>query len=235
MLGLVTTCTAGKRGVNNLDLDHLRDLYARHRQGLFTLALSITRRRERAEDAVHEAFVKLCAPRRRSDEEAGDPSADCADEVMPCQPADPVAYVYRVVRFAAIDQVRRYWPGGNRTVVASDHEPSANGHGGMHGDGDGPSGTSVFDLASADLRVGSAGSPEQFDPAARTVDAETALFVARSLDRLPAEQRDAVVLRVYAGLTFEQIAAVVQAPLSTVAARYQRALARLRPCLEKLL
>src|SRR3954453_6483106 len=54
---------AGKPGVNDdPEPEPPRELYALHRQGLFTLALSIPRRRERAEDAVHEAFVKLCAP-----------------------------------------------------------------------------------------------------------------------------------------------------------------------------
>lgn len=201
------------------DIEQLRDLYARHRQGLFTLALAITRRQERAEDAVHEAFAKLCAPRRQA---AGSvPDGDGADDPAGLVgAADPVAYAYRVVRYAAIDQVRRYWPGGNRTVLASDHD------GYDAGGTDCLPGRSIFDLPSAD---------DRFDPQARSIEAETARYVARSLEQLPGDQREAVALRVYAGLTFEQIAAVVSAPLSTVAARYRRALDRLRPCLEKLL
>jgi len=70
------------------DLD-LANIYARHRQGLFTLALLITRRPERAEDAVHEAFARLCG--------AGDRRGI----------GDPAAYVFAAVRRAAIDQVRR--------------------------------------------------------------------------------------------------------------------------------
>lgn len=38
----------------------LEETYRRHRQGLFSLALSIVGSRERAEDAVHVAFEKLC-------------------------------------------------------------------------------------------------------------------------------------------------------------------------------
>src|ERR1035437_6868644 len=46
----------------------LEEVYWEHRQGLFTLALSITRCHSRAEDAVHEAFTRLwksrLSPRR---------------------------------------------------------------------------------------------------------------------------------------------------------------------------
>lgn len=201
----------GNAGVTDPDLELLRDLYRRHRQGLFTLALSVTRCRARAEDAVHEAFVRLCTRRPRDVDDA---------------PADPVAYAYRMVRHAAIDQVRRYWPGGNRTRVAADHDAGAWRQGG-NGNGRDYAGASVFDLP----RDGD----DRFDPELRTIGHETAEFVARSLDALPPDQREAVVLRVYGGLTFAQVAAVTQEPMSTVAARYRRALDKLRPCLQKLL
>jgi len=211
------------------ELEQLRELYALHRQGLFTLALSITRRRERAEDAVHEAFVKLCAPlcgKRGPPTEDGEAT----------RPTDPVAYAYRMVRHAAIDQVRRYWPGGNRMTVASDFERHGVGRNGNDVDDAAglPLATSLFDLPPAGIHRGgdNAGG---FDPAVRSMESEVAGQIARSLERLPDEQREAVVLRIYAGLTFEQIAAVIHAPLSTVAARYRRALEKLRPCLEKLL
>src|SRR3954452_9099285 len=74
------------------DLD-LEDIYARHRQGLFTLALSITRCAARAEDAVHDAFVRLC--RRRS------VAAPLEGTGAASQP-DAVAYVFASVRNAAV-------------------------------------------------------------------------------------------------------------------------------------
>ena len=40
--------------------DQLETTYRTHRQGLFTLALSITGCRQLAEDAVHGAFERLC-------------------------------------------------------------------------------------------------------------------------------------------------------------------------------
>jgi RNA polymerase sigma-70 factor (ECF subfamily) len=39
------------------------DVYAVHRDQLFVAAISITGRRELAEDAIHEAFVNLCTRR----------------------------------------------------------------------------------------------------------------------------------------------------------------------------
>lgn len=66
----------------------LEALYKEHRQGLFTLALAITRSEDRAEDAVHEAFVRLFRREGRGMN-------------------DPAAYAYSAVRNAAIDQVRR--------------------------------------------------------------------------------------------------------------------------------
>jgi RNA polymerase sigma-70 factor, ECF subfamily len=81
-------------------------LYARHRQGLYTLALSVTGRPERAEDAVQDAFARVCRT----------PGALAAA-------GDPVAYVFAAVRNAAVDQVRR--PGVIREAVArGDQLPS---------------------------------------------------------------------------------------------------------------
>lgn len=66
----------------------LESIYRGHRSGLFALALSVTGSRSDAEDAVHDAFAKLC---RMS---------------TPVE-ADAVAYVFAAVRNAGIDRVRR--------------------------------------------------------------------------------------------------------------------------------
>ena len=66
----------------------LAQLYARHRQGLFTAALSITGCAARAEDAVQEAFARMCRSIRNDID-------------------DPSAYVFAAVRRAAIDQRRK--------------------------------------------------------------------------------------------------------------------------------
>jgi RNA polymerase sigma-70 factor, ECF subfamily len=182
---------AGWWGVAELDLE---DIYARHRQGLFTLALSITRCAARAEDAVHDAFVRLCR-RGRSLESNGEATGRLPGG------ADPVAYVFASVRNAAVDLVRRAPPeqGRSASIFAGWPHPAAD--------------------AEAD---------------AGAIDAERRHWVALAVDTLPAEQREAVILRVYAGLSFAQIALTVDAPLQTVASRYRRGLERLRHQLARL-
>jgi RNA polymerase sigma-70 factor (ECF subfamily) len=162
-------------------------LYARHRQGLYTLALSVTGRPERAEDAVQEAFARVCRT----------PGA-LADA------GDPVAYVFAAVRNAAVDQVRR--PGVTGEALAA---------------GEGLPPESIFN--------GHVDGPE-----ALALGAERERAVAEAVEGLPDEQKEVVVLRVYGGLTFAQIAHVIEAPLATVATRYRRALERLKRRLEKL-
>ena len=71
-------------------------------------------------------------------------------------------------------------------------------------------------------------------PDASLVERERAAGVAAALAELPDLQREAIVLRLYGGLTFAQIAVVVNEPLPTVAARYRRGLEQLRIRLEKL-
>jgi len=70
--------------------DALDQIYRENRQRLFTCALAITRRSDRAEDAVQEAFCRLFR--------------------LPVQPENLKAYVFRAVRNAAIDQVRKNPP-----------------------------------------------------------------------------------------------------------------------------
>lgn len=57
---------------------------------------------------------------------------------------------------------------------------------------------------------------------------EEILSVQRALRDLPEEQREAVFLKVWGGLTLQQIAEATGAPLNTVASRYRYALERLR-------
>ena len=62
----------------------LESIYNQHRQGLFTLALSITGCQTTAEDAIHQVFLRL------TDRQLG-------------KKRDPVAYLFRSVRNSAID------------------------------------------------------------------------------------------------------------------------------------
>lgn len=158
----------------------LEELYIRHRQGLFTLALSITRSPQQAEDAVHEAFMRLF---RRSQSSVGDPSA----------------YVFMSVRNAAIDQIRKRKR--DHRATSSIYSEAA-GSGMMSGQGPGrPDHDALLD--------------------------EKQQAVREAIERLEASQREVIVMKVYGGLTFDQIAQVLGTPLSTVASRYRRGLARL--------
>lgn len=82
----------------------LEQLYCQHRQTLFSLALTVTGCAELAEDAVHEAFVRLCRQDAR-------PKGSFA------------AYVFAAVRHAAIDCRRRQ--ARQKALVESVFEESA--------------------------------------------------------------------------------------------------------------
>ncbi|HVU17852.1 MAG TPA: sigma-70 family RNA polymerase sigma factor [Candidatus Didemnitutus sp.] len=73
--------------MNSSVAERLRAVYVESRQSLYTYAVSITRQREAAEDAIHRAFQQLL----RHD----------------TLPADLRPYVFRCVRNAALDDLRR--------------------------------------------------------------------------------------------------------------------------------
>jgi len=168
----------GQAGVSETNLEAI---YARYRQALFTLALARTGHRERAEDAVHDAFVRLCRSGLKG-------------------AADPLAYVFAAVRNAALDQCRRL-----RLADRSENEPPL----------------SILDDGAI--------APEE-----HAMEDERRRLIAAAVDALGAEQREALVLRVYADLTFAQIAQVLDTPVQTVCSRYHRALQRLKQHLENL-
>lgn len=61
--------------------------------------------------------------------------------------------------------------------------------------------------------------------------AERRAAVAAALDTLPEAQREVLVMKVWGGLTFPQIAAALGVPPDTVASRFRYALAKLREVL----
>ncbi|MEP0846237.1 MAG: RNA polymerase sigma factor [Phycisphaerae bacterium] len=61
---------------------------------------------------------------------------------------------------------------------------------------------------------------------------ERVTVVQGALSALPDAQRETVVLRIYAEMTFEQIAGILGRPLGTVTSHYARALEALRTALE---
>lgn len=151
--------------------------YLRHRQGLYTLALSITRCQFMAEDVVQDAFAHLWM---RS----------------PVYVGDAAGYLFAAVRNAAIDQVRRR---RDSNMAVSPDE--------------------IYE------------SPVE-DPLEEASEAELRRTAARIVSQLPDEERDIVVMKVHAGLTFAQIAEALGKPTSTVAYSYHNTLAKMRSRLE---
>jgi RNA polymerase sigma-70 factor (ECF subfamily) len=75
-------------GMESVLRTELEQLYQKHRQSLFSVALTVTGCSSMAEDAVHEAFVRLC---QKTEIPAG----------------SLTSYVFAAVRNAAIDCRRR--------------------------------------------------------------------------------------------------------------------------------
>lgn len=57
---------------------------------------------------------------------------------------------------------------------------------------------------------------------------EANLLINVALDKLPADQKEAVVLKVWIDMTFEEIARLQQCTLQTAASRYRYAIAKLK-------
>jgi RNA polymerase sigma-70 factor, ECF subfamily len=57
---------------------------------------------------------------------------------------------------------------------------------------------------------------------------EAALALQAALAELPAEQREAVVMRIWSGMTLEEVAEATGVPANTAASRYRYALDKLR-------
>lgn len=80
-------------------------------------------------------------------------------------------------------------------------------------------------------REGAAARPEHQTDAglfAPLEQEERRQAIEAALATLPADQREVLVLKIWAGLTFPQIAATLDVPANTAASRYRYALAKLR-------
>ncbi len=71
-------------------------------------------------------------------------------------------------------------------------------------------------------------SPQVFAPASEADEVAFREALSDALGDLPAEQRAVVHLKLWEGLTFEQIAEVLSIPLNTAASRYRYGLDKLR-------
>lgn len=62
---------------------------------------------------------------------------------------------------------------------------------------------------------------------------ELRLIVERALDQLPFEQRETIVLKIYEGLKFSEIAEISECPISTVKSRLYLGLTQMRKILSR--
>jgi len=79
------------------------------------------------------------------------------------------------------------------------------------------------------VRIGP--EPQSDPPEDGLICAEQAQRVYEALAQLPDEQREAVVLRIKAGMRFRQIAQIQNASFVAVQARYRRGIEKLRSIL----
>lgn len=160
------------KGMNEEVSRTLRQIYATSRQELYSYAVSITRHRESAEDAIQQAFERLL---RRGE-----------------LPGDLRPYVFRAVRNAALDGLRRSKVRADTLFLA----------------GAEPSGASPW-------------------------DGHAAQDLEEALQEISTDEREAIVLKTYGSLTFQEIAAIRGVPLPTVASWYRRGLEKLRSAMTK--
>ena len=73
--------------------------------------------------------------------------------------------------------------------------------------------------------------PPPSAPGSRMLPMETSLAVSSALERLSADQREAVVLKMYEGFKFEEIARILDCPVSTIKSRVYTALDLLKEIL----
>ena len=156
--------------------DQLEKTYCSQRQGLFSLALSITGCRQSAEDAIHTAFERLCR-------------LDAAPQ------GDFSNYVFASVRNAARDSRR------SETRVARVRESIFNGCAALLSDAE--------------------------SPADDVLTAERDQILRTAVNDLDESDREVVVLKIFAGLTFDAVGEILDQPAKTVATRYRRSLIKL--------
>ena len=87
----------------------------------------------------------------------------------------------------------------------------------------------LLDGDDAPMDIPASGQASAFD---RAVQSEQNQHIAAGMQHLPAEYREALVLRFQEGMSLEEIATVVRVPLGTVKSRIYRGLGALEPWLK---
>jgi len=166
------------------DVAALNELYGRHAQATFALALKLLGEREQAEEVVQESFLKLW----------------WRPETFVRQRGRFLPWLLGVTHHRAVDLLR------HRQIEARRRSDADTLH--------------VVDVA-----------PEA-DPESSAWEHARAETVSRALASLPREQRQALELAYYRGLSQSEIARTLREPLGTVKTRIRLGMQKLRDSLE---
>jgi len=173
------------RGLRRRDPDLLDRLIEQYQHRLLRYLISLTGRRELAEDLFQETWIRVL--------ERGH------------QFNDKYAFgtwLFAVARNLVIDHLRRKQPASLDGLLNDGAEP--------------------FDVPAT-------GRASAFDT---TLQREQNEQIAAGMQHLPAEYREALVLRFQEGMSIEEIASVASVPLGTVKSRIYRGLSALEPWLK---
>jgi RNA polymerase sigma-70 factor (ECF subfamily) len=142
----------------------IRRFYETHRQELYTYALLLTRSPDAAEDAIHTAFCNLLRRGR------------APKELRP--------YIFRCIRNAAVDELRRAQRPEPPVAIFAPVDPAHGLNGRAH--------------------------------------------LEEALGDLAEDERESIVLKLYNGLTFKEIATTRKVSINTAASWYRRGIEKLR-------
>jgi len=159
-----------------------RSLYDLESGRMLALAMRLLNSRDQAEDAVHDAFIKLWSNAGQYRRELGNGRA----------------WLFTILRYRALDQLR-----------AQGRTP--------RGDSD------ALDTL-ADLLA---------NPETAADDSQTAHQLSDCLGELEVPRREPILLAFFKGLTHEQIAEKLSAPLGTIKGRIRAGLKLLQECLSR--
>jgi len=163
-------------------IDQIRRFYETYRQDMYTYALSITRSVEVAEDVIHTVFCRLLNRAR--------------------PPRELRPYVFRSIRNASIDEMRRRVVPPNLFWGCDEHIDTV--------------GDSIF--ANHD----------------GTVDPHIQFQLDAALQTLSDDERESIVLKIYDGMTFKEIATLRQVSINTAASWYRRGLKKMKAVMKEV-
>ncbi|PCJ19979.1 MAG: hypothetical protein COA96_16035 [SAR86 cluster bacterium] len=154
----------------------LERLFVTHQRAFFVAALSITRSRAAAEDAVHDALLAVAS--------------------VATEPDDLKAYVFRVIRNKAL------------LFLKQGRMASAN---------------------QTDLEFIARDSLDK-------LDSEQTVFITQALKQLETlelHHQQVLIMKIFADLSFREIAEIMDSPLNTVTSWYRRGLKQLQEKLDE--